>query len=323
VSSKAERQITLAGILPQPDRRSFLAYAILAVLIPSTYLAIYLSGVHLATDFITEIQLFALIPIFIAWMFRRAGHTNIATAIETGILMFIKGGFILVLQYAVITIPAPYADDFLLAVDRALGFNWLTFARLFTDPAVFETIKFAYLSMSKQAAMLLLLLAITGHQTRAWQLLTASIIALVATILIFPFFPADGRYMLCGLKAPDVPLVQGFCDYGPIIHLIKDQGVRAIEKHMLVGMVSLPSFHASAALLLVWGVWGFKWLRAPMVVLNVLMLIGTIVIGQHYLIDIIGGLALGAAAIWISIKYVRPQPVRQSQDVGIESPAPA
>src|SRR4029078_3515654 len=111
---------------------------------PFTYLAFYLTGIRIADPFARIMQALACLPIFVAWMLRRAGHSRIASSIETVTLMYIKGAFVLVLKYAMITAPFPYADDRRLAADRLLGFDWLTFAHLFNDPASFAVLKFVY-----------------------------------------------------------------------------------------------------------------------------------------------------------------------------------
>jgi membrane-associated phospholipid phosphatase len=159
--------------------------------------------------------------------------------------------------------------------------------------------------MGLQATGLLVLLCFTGRETHAWRLLMATVTALGVTILIFAFFPADGRYVICGLNAPDIPTMKGICNFSSTIQAIKYDGVRTIETSMLTGVVSFPSFHAAAAALLVWGAWSIKWARIPAAVLNGVMLVSTIVVGAHYLIDIVGGLVVAAASVSIAVKCVR------------------
>ena len=43
-----------------------------------------------------------------------------------------------------------------------------------------------------------------------------------------------------------------------------------------------------------------------MVALNTLMIVSTIVVGAHYLIDIVAGTAVAVASVWVTVRIVRP-----------------
>lgn len=72
----------------------------------------------------------------------------------------------------------------------------------------------------------------------------------------------------------------------------------------MTGLVSMPSFHAAAAVILGWVSLYLGWLRIPLVLLNVAMLLSTIISGSHYLVDLIAGAALAVMAIWAATRLV-------------------
>jgi membrane-associated phospholipid phosphatase len=70
-----------------------------------------------------------------------------------------------------------------------------------------------------------------------------------------------------------------------------------VELSALDGIVTFPSFHVAAAVLLAWAGANLPLLRYPMIVLNILMLLSAIPIGGHYLIDVIAGCLVAVGSI--------------------------
>jgi membrane-associated phospholipid phosphatase len=96
-----------------------------------------------------------------------------------------------------------------------------------------------------------------------------------------------------------------------------------VELSNLDGIVTFPSFHAAAAVLLAWAASGIPFLRYPMIALNFLMLISAIPIGGHYAIDVIAGslvaaVSIVAARVWANLAQpglgLRPVRVKQLVD---------
>lgn len=66
----------------------------------------------------------------------------------------------------------------------------------------------------------------------------------------------------------------------------------------------MPSSHAASGLLLAWAIAPVRWLRMPLVALNVAMIFATVTIGSHYFIDVIGGVLLAAVAILVAERII-------------------
>src|SRR5207253_7918386 len=110
----------------------------------------------------------AAVAIFVATILRRVGDVRLATAIETVSLMIVMAVVLVGIQYPLAAVSGPLVDVPLLRADRALGFDWLTFAEMFKDSRALMLLKWAYLSMSWQAAFVLILLAWRRDMQRAW-----------------------------------------------------------------------------------------------------------------------------------------------------------
>lgn len=290
-------RIRVGALLPQPDPRSWSAYALLVALASAAYALLAITGLRLGMAWGWAFCEVAVVAIFVAWMLRRAGHSAISAGLETISLAYLFTVAGLVIQGPLMALPFPFTDALLSRMDRALGFDWWAFAQLFSNRWVWGAMFVAYASIIPQTFLLLLLLSASDRHVRAWQFVTASSLALGATMIVIPFFPADGSLALCGLKPGSPWLAKGVCDYGPIIHQLKDGQIKVLAGNALVGMVSMPSFHTSLALQFIWGFWPYRWLRWPMVAFNILLICGTIVIASHYFVDLLGGAIIGLLAI--------------------------
>jgi len=181
-------RIRISAILPQPDRRSWAAYAILVALGIGAYVSLALTGLRFSVPWGQAFSAVAMVVIFVAWMLRRAGHLAISTGLETiavGYLISLVG---VVIQYPLMALPLPFTDALLSRIDQALGFDWWAFTQLFSNRWLWGATVVAYATIIPQTLILLLLLSSTGRHDRAWQFVTASSLAMAATMIVLPFF---------------------------------------------------------------------------------------------------------------------------------------
>jgi membrane-associated phospholipid phosphatase len=83
------------------------------------------------------------------------------------------------------------------------------------------------------------------------------------------------------------------------------QGYRVVDHSSFTGLITFPSYHAAAAVIFSWALWPTR-LRWPLLVVNVLMTASAIIVGSHYLIDIIAGCVVAAIAISVAGTLVNP-----------------
>ena len=287
----------IAEIEPQPlfDRRTRLVYAILAVELVCGIILLAVVGFSVDPPIL---RMFALWP-FVAisgTLLRRLGYGAVGGAVEATGLMVSQGALSLLVLVPLAAISAPFADKPLSAADTALGFDWLSYVRWsvpWQDP-----LRFAYRSFLWQEVVVIVALFASGRSDRCWQFVTAATIALAITMVIFPFFPAQGPFVYYGLsRAAYEPIVGPVpWDYLASLSRLK-AGYRTFEWSVMQGYVSFPSFHTVAALLFMWAMWPLRWLRIPAVALNIALILGALLIGSHYLIDIIGGALVALVAV--------------------------
>ena len=221
-------------------------------------------------------------------------------------------------SYPVAAFSRGFIDASLYRADLALHFDWVAWYRVVAaHPALQLASRTAYALIYVSPAVLLGYLAIAGRRREAYDFIAAVALAAVMTLAVFRFAPAVGPF--------------GYLWHGPIPYLpvsdlwqpdlipqLRDHASAPIDPGHLVGLVSVPSFHAAAAVLLIACALPHRPVRWPLVAANTAMLLSTPVEGTHYLVDIIAGAVIAAAALaavaWVrNLAGVQPHggPLRQ------------
>jgi membrane-associated phospholipid phosphatase len=236
-------------------------------------------------------------------------------------LVFALGGVAQLFMIAIIMGPLSYVagattlplqDQTFLAIDRAFGMDPGAIARFVNDRpqlAGLLTTGYGFIKWSLLATPIIL--PATGRLVRLQVFVGAFGIALAVTLAISALVPAIGTFY--GLDAPlsDYPTLN-MTFYTAQLHdilALRDGSLRHLELFELAGIVSFPSFHAASGVLYLWALWPVRRLGGIAAAMNVWMIIATPVIGAHYVIDVIGGIALAAASIWAA-GYCRDRALR-------------
>ena len=198
----------------------------------------------------------------------------------------------------------PLIDGSLAAADRLLGVTASDVVRMTVAiPGAPRILAVVYVL----SVMLVLIsgfaLGMLGRAERAWELCAAfSFCILVATVVSF-LFPAVGAFEYSGIaKAYGSQLPHGSGVYHlPGFYALRGAHQLVINPFNLDGLVTFPSFHTSMALMTAAAWRDDRFLRLPMIGWNVLVILSTIPIGGHYLVDLVGG-----AAAWFVIFHYGP-----------------
>jgi membrane-associated phospholipid phosphatase len=283
---------------PLIDPRSRWIYAIMAAEFAIGLPVFLLMGFTLDLPSGAAIGAGALI--FACWLLRFIGHSRLAGGVEIVIVAFFYGLPVMFVVYPLLALSAPLADPWLARTDDLLGFDWFAFIRFFkAHPQLTELMVRVYKAFFWQELLIVPLLWICRLEWRAWAFVTMILVAMVITLTLYPFAPADDAFVHYGVTRAAFPLsVDVPWTTSPVVRSIK-AGARVISVHSLVGIVTFPSFHAATAVLFTWATWALKPLRYPILVLNCLMLVSCVVVGAHYVIDLIVGVLIGGAAILI------------------------
>jgi hypothetical protein len=224
-------------------------------------------------------------------------------------VMFVLGGtaqIVLItavmtpLTYVAASTNLPLQDANLLAIDRALGFDWAAYVR-FVDghPALAAWLNYGYTMIRWPIFAIPVVLAATQRYQRIEEFTFAFGAALIATTIVSGLVPAFGVFQQIGLDPATIQHLnlQPYLDQLRDLPPTRDGALRHLDLMGLGGIVTFPSFHAASAVLYAWALWPVRWIRPIAAVAFAAMLAATPINGGHYLIDVIAGSAIAALAI--------------------------
>ncbi|RXT35266.1 phosphatase PAP2 family protein [Bradyrhizobium betae] len=201
----------------------------------------------------------------------------------------------------------PLQDDALLAIDRAFGLDPEPIASYVNDhPWLADLLARGYGLIKWPLLAIPVVLTLTARYVRLQMFMLAMSLALAVTIAISAMVPAIGTYYGLQLPAAHFPEINTMVYAGQLrdILALRDDSLHELHLFFLSGIVSFPSFHAASAVLYMWALWPVRGIGGIAAALNMLMIAATPVIGAHYLIDVVGGIAVAAASIWVTKFYV-------------------
>jgi membrane-associated phospholipid phosphatase len=185
----------------------------------------------------------------------------------------------------------PLMDNVLTRLDAMLfGFEWYVEANwVANQPALDWFLQRAYFSLPYQAALVFLVGSVSCPGNRNGEIIWQFCISLALTCAIFVFTPALGHVAHIGTR------------WMKTLMIIRNGEWATFDFSHVEGIISFPSFHTTLAILLVYAVRDHRWLLAVLVPLNMLLIVATLSVGGHYLVD----LPAGAAVAFISIAATR------------------
>ena len=230
--------------------------------------------------------------------FRRLRFLRLASAFEaTGVihLQALACSFLIV---GVTTYAPPYADYLLASWDQAVGSSWAGFVDAFR--AYPEVMAFLYDTFLWQSLVLIAFLSWKGMHGRIWDFVTAATLSLTLCTVVFMFLPAKAPYIYYGI--PELAGQSAGTRFLEPVEYIRNGG-RDFSLRLFSGCITFPSYHAACGLLYCWAVWPTR-LRWPAVAVNIAMFAGAIVIGGHYFVDLLGGVALAGLSLAVARRAV-------------------
>lgn len=207
-----------------------------------------------------------------------------------------------VLNHLTMSINLPMADDRLMAWDVALGFDWLAYSKWLTaSPLLNEILFFAYnqITFSGLAALAVILIVLNDRR-RELEIIYLVVVTAIVCITMATAFPAKATMALLG----DQELLARLQIGTGVLHVdqllaLRGNGPVFLRPDDMQGLVSFPSFHTCMALIIAWCSRGRWYTIAIGTVIGAAIVAGTPIFGGHYLVDVLGGMAVTAGAIWV------------------------
>jgi|GEM_PF-2764059 len=203
---------------------------------------------------------------------------------------------------------APYVDGALDLIDRQmlLGHDWKSLMiELAEHPTVLTLLSYAYVSLNWQPLVLFAVYACWNTRINVQHFMAVWAMGLLGCCLFFHWLPAQGAYVYYGIP---FEVMHGLrvhlpWDYPVSLAQWRDGSSHILSSRAMIGLITVPSFHACAAVMLAWAFRHIPVLRWPMGMLNAAMFVSAIPVGGHYVADVIVGGAVALLAITSGARF--------------------
>ncbi|WP_343519769.1 phosphatase PAP2 family protein [Sphingomonas sp.] len=238
----------------------------------------------------------------VAALLRWRDSPRLAAGIEGCAMLVAASMAVACMSLLLATLGFPYRDAALRAADELLlpFLSWPDLARSLAGRAELTvTMSRIYSTLLWQPFVLVAALAALGKTGLLWRFLHAWSLALIACVAIFALVPAETAYVHYGFVPADVPHLTVNAGWWPaeILEKVRTGQLRELGTAQISGLITFPSFHTAAAVLLAWGFHRVPFVGPVLVLLNVAMIATVPLIGSHYFVDVLGGVAVAVLAI--------------------------
>lgn len=214
-------------------------------------------------------------------------------------LYYIILALFLLLSMAVELTPYPPIDQQLVQIDVWLGFHQMTALHFANQYHWLNRILWvAYDSMLAQIIILPLILCWQQNRSRLYELLIIYLLTGLIGTLIYYYLPT---------LAPASQFHSGL-----FILQEHETGAKFYDIHHYIkplltdgGLISFPSFHMIWACMYLWSLRDYRYLFYPLLIVEIILAIACVLLGWHYLIDIIAGFIIFALCAWLTNIYLR------------------
>jgi hypothetical protein len=276
------------------DRRAVPLYVIAAVqslmIMTAVGAGVFTWDAQLFATFFQGVGVFLSLAFAARWI----GFEKLAAPVEMFFLALTIAFLGAMLAVVLAASALPLRDDLLGWVDRvAFGFERTAMDGFFAArPALMRVAVWIYNSLGMLTPLLTTWLVAAGRTGRAWTVLTAMMLTGLVAMLVMPLAPAHGA-------------ANHAFNANIILDGVRSGELRRLDQTVVTGLIVFPSLHAANAVILMWGFDQFGRLGAPLVALSALVFGTALVVGGHYLVDLVAGAALACAAIAVALRWER------------------
>lgn len=164
----------------------------------------------------------------------------------------------------------------------------------FSHPFFAHLLNDCYLFLQAEVIIVFFTLAALKSDRRFNQYVTTVLISWIIGTLIYYFWPTIGPAAMFNNPHFAISQYNTILKFNQIHHYLT---VTTMDG----GMIVFPSFHVIWAALIIYAFYGCRyWIFAPVVIINLLIIASTVLLGRHYLTDVIGGLVIVASSIYLN-----------------------
>jgi membrane-associated phospholipid phosphatase len=189
--------------------------------------------------------------------------------------------------------PFPPIDHALVLADQALGFNSIAVLNwTYAHPHILSLMNQSYSSLGYEMFFLPLIMAISMEKAAVHRYFLAAIISFLIATSIYYFFPTTA---LTGVLHSPHFLPSQHATYLKFFQVHHRLPVSTYDG----GLIAFPSCHVVWAILLIVLCQNKKWLFYPILCFNAIIILSTVMLGWHYMLDVLGAGVVVMLSIWL------------------------
>jgi hypothetical protein len=198
--------------------------------------------------------------------------------------------------------PVPDITASALRFDEAFGFRWFDYVRrVSSTPGLDTLLATCYRNWIAEFVVAMAALAYVRNFQAIGEFTIAYLLTGGVTIVCFACFDmlslhSAAAFTLPGFHHPSAAGPESL----KALRLLRSGANTTLDFEHIEGFISLPSLHASSALLLAAATRGLGVWRYPFLAFNVLVLVSTISEGGHDLADVFAGIVMACIALGLS-----------------------
>lgn len=219
----------------------------------------------------------------------------------------------------------PYVDEILIRWDGTLGISWEKYFHFVQNNNFISTIMgYSYISLTffSFLGFFILVIQVDLKRTRFF-LETFLFTAVICTAIgmLFPAKAAVAMYYGHATTAANLATLPGVYHIEPLEQL-RSGAAFSLDLNNLPGLVTFPSFHTAAGIILVISFWRTA-LFPIILAYSAIMIASTPVLGGHYFVDLIGGTAVAVLVAYVfgSLPFYKGMFAQAGTDPGSTRPA--
>ncbi len=228
--------------------------------------------------------------------FPRAGRTM--RLLEAVFIVIALGLSLACLSYVGAMADLPLRDPGMMWIDRHLGFDWLQMMRaLDRRPLVLDVLNGAYATFTAQLLGAVLVLTLAGRTRELDRFFLTFVCASVLAEVASVFIPTLGPISTAAANVDFTHLPTVGRTTAEILLKLRDGTLRSIDLEAIDGIISFPSLHAAVCIIVPFSLRWNRPLFCLTAALDAVMLVSAVPSGNHYVVDVIGGVCVSALAI--------------------------
>ena len=218
--------------------------------------------------------------------------------VESVFVSVVLGVSLACLSYVGAAADLPLRDSDMIWIDRYLGFDWLgVMSSLDHSPRLLGVLNGAYATFTPQVVAAALALIIAGKTRDLDRFFIIFACASISAEALSVLVPTLGPIWALADHARFTNLPTLGRTTAEIVLALRDRTLGTIDFEAVNGIISFPSMHAAVAIIVPYTLRWNRWLFWPITALDALMLGSAVPSGNHYLADVMAGVAVGVLAI--------------------------